>query len=57
MRDNCASDKKEIESGIKSTTVNKAYPGADNQKIDESDKMENKRPSDIVEAFLTYLFL
>lgn len=57
MRNNCESNKEEIGSETKSTTGDKAYSVVGNQKIEESDKIENKRPSDVIEAFLTYLFL
>ena len=57
MRNNCESNKEEIGSETKSTTGDKAYSVVGNQKIEESDNIENKRPSDVIEAFLTYLFL
>lgn len=57
MRNNSDTNRKEIESVIKPTTEGAAYSAADNQKMGESDKIESKKPSDVIEAFLTYLFL
>ncbi|MFV0417473.1 MAG: hypothetical protein ACK5KT_01915 [Dysgonomonas sp.] len=57
MKNSSKINREETGFEMNSAIENLASFAVDGERVNEPDKIEDKRPSDVIEAFLTYLFL